>query len=96
MSGARRRQDLAGAEAQFALERRALGATMDVLHTRFGHHRIAWVAGGGLATGFIAGLVPKRALSRTLRPVLRVATFAMQLPLGALVALIAPAAGRSR
>jgi len=96
MSGARRREALAGAEAQFALERRALGAAVDVLHARFGRHRVAWVAGGGLASGFVAGLVPGRALSRTLRPVLRVATFALQLPLGALVALITPAAGRSR
>lgn len=89
MNHERKRVDNARAGLRTALRQLELQGTIEA--ARFRANRLSWLAGGGLAAGFIATLVPLRAWPRIAVNVAQVGLGLIRLPL---VSLLVPIASK--
>jgi hypothetical protein len=80
MSRHARKREVALASARYAQARGEFEARMTVLRGRVGALPMAWLLGGGFASGLAAGVLPLRALARAGGFTVEMLTLAMRTP----------------
>ena len=80
-----RRREVALAEARVARERERWREDSASIKKNFAAHRVAWILGGGFASGAVAGLIPVRGVARAGGFFASLVSFVLRSPLGAML-----------
>lgn len=82
MTRAACRREVIAAQYGYVVERGRWRSRTLALRACIAPHRVAWTIGGGLAGGFLTGLLPIRSAARAVNLVMGTLSFALHGPIG--------------